>query len=119
MAGVEKQEAMGHEDKLEYGHKANSDELSGEELATVDKGYTDVDLHMSPEEERRILKKIDYRLVPILSLLYLVAFIDRSNIGNAKIAGLADDLHLEGLQYNIAVTMFFVTYGLFEVSSYP
>ena len=30
-------------------------------------------------EARRILSKVDYRLVPILSLLYLVAFIDRSN----------------------------------------
>jgi hypothetical protein len=30
-------------------------------------------------EARRILSKIDWRLVPVLSLLYLVAFIDRSN----------------------------------------
>lgn len=30
-------------------------------------------------EARRILNKVDWRLVPVLSLLYLVAFIDRSN----------------------------------------
>jgi hypothetical protein len=31
------------------------------------------------KEANRILKKVDYRLVPVLALLYLVAFIDRSN----------------------------------------
>ncbi|KAK4950374.1 hypothetical protein LTR10_011355 [Elasticomyces elasticus] len=104
-----------YDDKLEYGHKPvdNSDQSSGEELATVDKGYTDVIVELSPEEGRRILHKIDVRLVPVLSLLYLVAFIDRSNIGNAKIAGLSKDLNLTGLQYNTAVTMFFVSYGFF------
>ncbi|KAK3658394.1 hypothetical protein LTR56_001805 [Elasticomyces elasticus] len=108
-----------YDDKLEYGHKPvdNSDQSSGEELATVDKGYTDVIVELSPEEGRRILRKIDFRLVPVLSLLYLVAFIDRSNIGNAKIAGLSKDLNLTGLQYNTAVTMFFVSYGFFEVPS--
>jgi hypothetical protein len=37
-----------------------------------------------------------------------LAFIDRGNIGNAKIAGLYDDLHLHGMQYNTALTLFFV-----------
>jgi hypothetical protein len=49
--------------------------------------------------------------------LYLVAFIDRTNIGNARIAGMNDDLNLRGLQYNTAVTIFFVPYTLFEVPS--
>jgi hypothetical protein len=38
-------------------------------------GATEID----EKEARRILSKVDYRLVPILSLLYLVAFVDRSN----------------------------------------
>jgi len=50
-------------------------------------------------------------------VLYLVAFIDRSNIGNARIAGLNTDLNLTGLQYNTAVTLFFPPYCLFEVPS--
>lgn len=74
-------------------------------------------LELPEAEERRILSKIDWRLVPILSLLYLVAFIDRSNIGNAKIAGLTKDLNMHGLQYNTAVTLFFVPYTLLEVPS--
>ena len=59
---------------------------------------------------------MDIRLVPFLAFLYLIAFVDRSNIGNAKIAGLEDKWNIDkGLRYNVAVTMFFVTYGVFEV----
>ncbi|KAF3480806.1 high-affinity nicotinic acid transporter [Arthroderma uncinatum] len=71
----------------------------------------------SAEETKRILRKVDYRLIPLLTLLYLLAFIDRGNIANAKIAGLERDLRLHGSQYNIALTLFFVPYGLFEVPS--
>ncbi len=105
--------------RLEYGPTTISplkDESSGE-LMTVEKGYTNVLVDLPPAEGRRILKKVDYHLVPLLSLLYLVAFIDRSNIGNAKIAGLEAALNLEGLRYNTVVTVFFVPYALLEVPS--
>lgn len=52
------------------------------------------------------------RLVPMLAALYLVSNLDRSNIGNAKIAGLNEDLGLSGIQYNIALSLFFVPYIL-------
>ncbi|RTE68843.1 hypothetical protein BHE90_016779 [Fusarium euwallaceae] len=68
-------------------------------------------------ETRRILRKVDYRVVPALAVMYLISFIDRSNIGNAKVAGMNQDLGLSGKQYNIAVTVFFVPYILFEVPS--
>lgn len=55
-------------------------------------------------ETSRVLRKIDWRLLPVLSFLYLLAFLDRSNLGNAKVAGLADDLSLTGEQYNLAAT---------------
>lgn len=39
----------------------------------------------------------------------------RSNIGNAKIAGMQTDLNLHGSQYNVALTVFFISYALLEV----
>jgi MFS family permease len=42
---------------------------------------------------------------------------DRTNIGNAKIAGMADDLKLTSNQYSISLIVFFITYVLFEVPS--
>ena len=37
--------------------------------------------------EKRLVRKLDLRLVPWLSLLYLLSFLDRTNIGNAKLQG--------------------------------
>jgi hypothetical protein len=110
-------DAVDHVDNGSAEKGIMQDESSGEELVTVEKGYENVIAELPHAEGQRALKKVDYRLVPLLSLLYLVAFIDRSNIGNAKIAGLEDDLNLEGLRYNTVVTAFFVSYGLFEVPS--
>lgn len=67
--------------------------------------------------ERKLLLKIDLHLIPILALLYLCAFIDRINIGNARIQGLEKDLHMKGNDYNIALFMFFILYILLEVPS--
>ncbi|KAF2271751.1 MFS general substrate transporter [Westerdykella ornata] len=89
-----------------------------EDKAVISDGEVEANhVEVSEAEARRILAKVDYRLVPMLALLYLVAFIDRSNIGNAKIAGLTEDLKMKGLQYNTAVTLFFVPYTLLEVPS--
>jgi len=59
------------------------------------------------------LWQIDFRLIPIMAVLYLLAHIDRGNIGNAKIEGMDTDLGLVGNQYNIASTIFFVPYIIF------
>lgn len=52
-----------------------------------------------------------------MGVLYLLSHIDRGNIGNAKIEGMDKDLGLVGNQYNIASTMFFVPYIIFEIPS--
>ena len=49
-----------------------------------------------------------------LCFLYLLAFLDRTNIGNAKLAGLGPDLGLTTASYNATLTIFFVSYAVFE-----
>ncbi|KAL2203666.1 MFS nicotinic acid transporter Tna1 [Sarocladium strictum] len=68
-------------------------------------------------DEKKTLRKMDLHIIPILSLLYLLCFLDRSNIGNAKIEGLLDDLSLSSSQYNLCLTVFFLTYAAFELPS--
>jgi len=68
-------------------------------------------------QDRHLVRKIDSRLLPILTLLYLLSFLDRTNIGNAKILGLADRLNLSPPAYNTALAIYFVAYVLFEVPS--
>ena|SRR5271155_5877905 len=53
--------------------------------------------NMSSEEkadyEKRLLRKLDLRIIPWLTLLYLISFLDRTNIGNAKIQGVGPELN--------------------------
>lgn len=49
-----------------------------------------------------------------LCLLYLVCFLDRTNIGNAKVAHLTDTVHMSTKAFNATLTIFFVSYALFE-----
>ncbi|KAI8657854.1 hypothetical protein NCS57_01164800 [Fusarium keratoplasticum] len=70
---------------------------------------------IDPALEKKVLRKVDFNLVPILFLLFLCAFIDRINIGNARIQGLEADLNMSGQDYNIALFTFFILYILLEV----
>ncbi|TFK86312.1 MFS general substrate transporter [Polyporus arcularius HHB13444] len=70
---------------------------------------------LSPAQERALWWKIDWRFMPIVTLLYLCSFLDRSNIGNAKLQGLASQLDLNGNKYNIALTLYFVSFNVFSI----
>nr|AAX07640.1 transporter-like protein [Pyricularia grisea] len=67
--------------------------------------------------ERKLLMKIDSRVIPWLCIMYLLAFLDRVNIANANVFGLSDELHLDGTLYNNALGVFFVPNILFEIPS--
>ncbi|CAE6420941.1 unnamed protein product [Rhizoctonia solani] len=69
------------------------------------------------EEEDRLIRKLDWQILPVVTILYLANFIDRTNIGNAKVAGLEKDIGLVGYQYNIGLSIFYITYALSEVPS--
>lgn len=49
--------------------------------------------------ERKTVIKLDLLLVPSMSILYLLAFLDRTNVGNARVAGLQTDLAISDTQY--------------------
>ncbi|KAK7561620.1 high-affinity nicotinic acid transporter [Phyllosticta citricarpa] len=70
--------------------------------------------HMDPVKERRMMRKFDVFAVGCLGILYMLANLDRSNIGNARIAGMPQDLGLTGNQYGDAVTLLYATYVPFE-----
>ncbi|KAF5498270.1 High-affinity nicotinic acid transporter [Colletotrichum fructicola] len=64
--------------------------------------------------EKQVLRKLDLRLAPLFATLYFVAYLDRSNIGNAAVAGLTENLGLSGSQFSTAVSVFFATGGFEE-----
>ncbi|KAG2100382.1 major facilitator superfamily domain-containing protein [Suillus discolor] len=66
-------------------------------------------------EDHRLLRKVDCRLLPVFTLLYLLSFLDRSNIGNAKLDGMTTDLGVSPASYNTALAIYFVGYVVFEI----
>ncbi|KAH8702471.1 major facilitator superfamily domain-containing protein [Talaromyces proteolyticus] len=71
----------------------------------------------SDVDEAKLVRKIDFRVMPMLFAIYLVAFLDRVNISNALTMSLPDDLNLYGDRENVALLVFFVPYVLFEIPS--
>ncbi|KAH9872477.1 hypothetical protein IAQ61_005313 [Plenodomus lingam] len=66
---------------------------------------------------RGVLLKMDVRILPVLALLFLCSFIDRTNVGNAKILGLQRDIHINDHQYAIGLCVFYATYIASELPS--
>ncbi|ETN41099.1 uncharacterized protein HMPREF1541_03034 [Cyphellophora europaea CBS 101466] len=77
----------------------------------------DLDAAIDDEAERKVIRKLDLWIVPPVMLLYLFSFLDRVNIGNARLYGLEDDLGLTGDQFQVSVSILFVTYVLSELPS--
>ncbi|KAH6855900.1 major facilitator superfamily domain-containing protein, partial [Chaetomium sp. MPI-CAGE-AT-0009] len=75
------------------------------------------DIFIDEVAERALVRKLDRWIIPPVMLMYLLSFLDRVNIGNARLYGLEEDLGMEGDQYQIAVSVLFVTYILSELPS--
>ncbi|KIJ13103.1 hypothetical protein PAXINDRAFT_117536 [Paxillus involutus ATCC 200175] len=67
-------------------------------------------------ERARLLRKLDRHLLPFVSLLYFLSFLDRTNVGES-VAGMLTDLDLVGFRYNIVASVFFIPYSFAEVPS--
>lgn len=94
------------------------EELTTHTVVQDSQGRDDLDKAAAAAvEEKKLMRKIDWALIPWLSVLYLLSFLDRSAIGNAKLYGLEKELHMKGPQFGIASSIFFFPYALFEVPS--
>lgn len=69
---------------------------------------------IDPKKERRMMWKFDLFAVGLFGLFYMMANLDRSNWGNAQIAGMPEDIGLVGNQFGTATTLLYATYVPFE-----
>ncbi|PPQ89888.1 hypothetical protein CVT25_004810 [Psilocybe cyanescens] len=72
---------------------------------------------VDPVLEKRIWRKLDLYILPVVTMFYLLSFLDRSNIGNARVAGLQPNLKMTNKQYSIALTVTYVPYIVAELPS--
>lgn len=69
------------------------------------------------ENERKLTTRIDFKVIPIFGLIYLICFHDRTNIANARIAGLEKGLHMPTTGFNTCLWIFYIPFVLAEVPS--
>ncbi|GAA5849057.1 hypothetical protein JCM8547_006428 [Rhodosporidiobolus lusitaniae] len=99
-------------------------------LVTEPATVYDRHLHLDPESEeyrrmeKKLVRKIDLRILPLICLSYLLNYLDRTSLGNARTLNqdkpgesLVEALNLKGMRYNIVVAVFFIPYVLLEFPS--
>ncbi|GAA5905269.1 uncharacterized protein JCM6883_006342 [Sporobolomyces salmoneus] len=100
--------------------KSFDDEKFGGSTERVeDVNLQHLEAKIDPVKEKRLVRKLDFIILPQITLLFLLNFIDRSNIGNANIAGFSRDLKLSvpKYEYNVGLMLFYVAYVLVEIPS--
>ncbi|EKD20894.1 uncharacterized protein L3040_005834 [Drepanopeziza brunnea f. sp. 'multigermtubi'] len=68
-------------------------------------------------QNKKLLRKIDVRLLPFLILMYLLNFLDRSNLAQARLGSLEADLGMNGTDFNLATSILFVGYLTMQLPS--
>ncbi|RSL53847.1 hypothetical protein CEP53_007628 [Fusarium sp. AF-6] len=102
------------DDKYSISHHDNID-MSKEEVERAETGGNE---QQDAQFEKRVLRKVDLRLLPILGCLYTIALVDRSNVAVARISGMDEDLGLDqGSRASISLMVFFIGYIIFEIPS--
>ncbi|KAK2768157.1 hypothetical protein FQN54_000009 [Arachnomyces sp. PD_36] len=66
---------------------------------------------------KKLLRRLDFRLLPLIVLMYLLNFLDRSNLAQARLGTLEEDLGMDGTDFNLATSIFFVGYLLMQLPS--
>ncbi|KIW16294.1 hypothetical protein PV08_06345 [Exophiala spinifera] len=77
--------------------------------------------HLSREEyaaaERKFVRKIDLRLMPILVTIIILNYLDRNALANARVLGIEKDLNLKGTDFNTCISVFFAGYLAIQIPS--
>ncbi|KAF2473605.1 MFS general substrate transporter [Lindgomyces ingoldianus] len=93
------------------------------EMIEVSEDKLALESQVDPAVEKRMVRKIDIRLLPITALIYLLCYLDRSNIGNAKILNsssgdtMVETNNMTNYQFTVALMVFLVAYSIFEAPS--
>src|SRR6266536_5328517 len=96
-----------------FKEKVDTSAITNELPLSVDSETGEID-HVA---EKKLVRKLDIHIVPMVMLAYLLCFLDRVNIGNARLYRLEEDLGLHGMQYQTAMSLLFATYVTAELPS--
>lgn len=73
--------------------------------------------HMQWDQEKRLLTKLDLRIIPVIAFFIFLSLLDQGNIFTAEFDRMQDDIALKGNQFNHCIMICIVTYCMFTVPS--
>lgn len=101
-----------------HGHHENPDATTPDIALEKPEAFTTEDaehgnrhirqVDFTKAEEDAVIRKLDWHLMPLIFVLYSLSVLDRSNLGNARIAGMEDDINLTGKRYSWLGTIFYI-----------
>lgn len=62
---------------------------------------------ISPEEDARVKRKVDWMILPYLAVCYVFFYVDKTTLSYAAIFGIREDLNLQGTQYSWLSSIFY------------
>ena len=82
---------------LKYRHRRDAmdkseKQIDDEAIRPSDASQEDGRLVLDPQSEKRLVRKLDLWIAPVMTLIFLTAYLDRANIGNAASAGMTEDI---------------------------
>lgn len=97
--------------------ETNNKEILANEKVLSSETQSEEQPQWSEEADRKLTLKLDLHLIPVLGLLYLITFLDRTNIANARIQGLEKGLNMPANGYNTSLWVFYIPFVLVEIPS--
>lgn len=99
----------------------NSPQLSSADGSDLDDNYNLYKQHIDeepadPQEAKRVLRKVDWRVVPLLFLIYLLQYLDKNGLNYASVYGLQKGTHLKDNEYSWLGSIFYFGY---LIAQYP
>ncbi|KAH7922094.1 MFS general substrate transporter [Leucogyrophana mollusca] len=88
-------------------HMKDVDELNDDEFSDAEQALL----------EGTVWRKLDRWVLPVCTMFYLLSFLDRSNVANARVAGMQTDLKMSNYEYSVALTVTYVPYIAAEFPS--
>lgn len=79
--------------------------------------YRSYDPAFSKETEKRLVRSIDIRLLPLIVTIYIFNYLDRNSITQARLYGLQEDTNVTGVTYNTAISIFSAGYIAMQLPS--
>ena len=85
------------------------------DITSTNGSLTESQVSLDPQAEAKLRRKLDMRVLPIVTIAYTLLFLDRGNVGNARAAGMATELKLGTYDFNIGTSLFYLVYLIMEI----